>query len=172
MDSASKKQLMNYFKPEHDPEMTPAKRFTELDVKAVIYGYITGWCGIEDYSSASDSCCRDRIWDGIESLVQKSEKYINEEYYEDVYTNIVEYDSEQEYDDELEKDIKKILPKVALEYLENNPSATYTNILSKDHNDKFNDLIKQKIKWKCSSKTAGRPGTKTAGRPGTKRKVK
>lgn len=152
MDNISKKKLINSFTPEKDPEMTPAKRFTKLDVKAAIYDYLSRSCGYETYSSATDSVCRDRIWGKIESLVDRSKKYINEEYYISVYEQIanelndngIEYD--EKWADQLEQDIKKVLPCIVLEYLENNSDATYTNIFSNDHSDKLINLVKINFK--------------------------
>ncbi len=74
MDAGSKKHIIDWFM-KGQPKADPNERWTRFDAKAVINSFIAKSNGHEDYSSATDTVCRERIWGKLEKHANDSRKY-------------------------------------------------------------------------------------------------
>lgn len=147
MNSTTKKHLIESFmrsQPHKDPNM----RFTEVDVKAVVYQYISASCGEEDFSSLSDSICREKIQRDLEEKVKVAREGTLYKYgpfvgtLSDVLSDIVNPEILECSSKDVRGNIASILPNLIHKYLEETPSQTYTTIRSLENFEKLVDLLR------------------------------
>jgi len=147
MDQKSKSRLFEMFM-EKQPAADPEKRWTILDVKAVIYNFLAESYGGEDYSSATDTLCREMIWDRLERRVKQAQEYVEEGFAEQITVNLAGEIGNDPVGEEvcqmLEEEITRIIPNIVKDYLVRTPTSYYTTIYN--HSEEITDLIRLEIK--------------------------
>nr|QBK87251.1 MAG: hypothetical protein LCMAC201_01530 [Marseillevirus LCMAC201] len=152
-----KKRLVEWFCTAIDAP--PDERWTIIDVKAVVYTFISDNNGGETWSSATDTICREKIRSELENRLEVSrdrlkingntfdrvEMYFSDEYFDAKYKDADDDDSDNsdagDADDDIEIQLPPLIP-IATKLIMETPGMTYTNLLNDENFPKLIEVIR------------------------------